>query len=318
MLPIVRFRRLALVLTLLLSAFLAGCAKAEKTKVLFVAGKMSHGFNNHEHNAGALLLAKALNESGLGIEASVFYDKENPGWPTDDSWLEGIDGVVIYCDGGEKHLANSHVPDIDALSDKGVGVGCLHYGVETVDGEPGDGFLRWMGGYFQLGKSVNPHWLAYFDSFPDHPVANGVKPFHIQDEWYFNMRFRENMEGVTPILSCVPPLDVIPEKDHHHNSTADARAAVKRRDSQHLMWVSENANGSRGFGFTGGHFHDNWQDDNFRKVALNAIAWIAQKKVPTDGIPSATPTQEQLMENQDYPVDMSKVRQNRYADFRRK
>ena len=28
---------------------------------------------------------------------------------------------------------------------------------------------------------------------------------------------------------------------------------------------------SRGFGFTGGHFHRNWKEDNFRKVMLNAI-----------------------------------------------
>jgi type 1 glutamine amidotransferase len=310
--------RLLILPILLIGILISGCAKTEKTKVLFVAGKMSHGFNAHEHNAGSILLAKALNESGLNIEASVYYDKENPGWPADDAWLNGVDAVVIYCDGGEKHLANSHVAEIEALHQKGVGVGCLHYGVETVDGDPGDGFLRWMGGYFQLGKSVNPHWVAHFDKFPDHPVANGVKPFHIQDEWYFNMRFREGMKGVTPILTTIPPIDVIPEKDHHHNSTADARAAVKRRDPQHMMWVSENANGSRGFGFTGGHFHDNWQDDNFRKVVLNAITWIAQEKVPADGIQSATPTDQQLLKNQDYEIDLSKIREDRYAEHKRK
>lgn len=314
--------KILLILSLSLPLFLvfsapSGTASGGKSKVLFVAGKRSHGFNNHEHNAGSRLLAKALRDSGLRIDASVFYDRENPGWPSDDSWLADVDAVVIYCDGGQRHLANDHLDDIDAISDEGVGVGCLHYAVETIEGEPGDAFLRWMGGYFQLGKSVNPHWLAHFKTLPDHPVANGVQPFRIQDEWYFNMRFRDNMQGVTPILTAVPPPDVIPEKDHHHNSTPDARAAVKRRDPQHLMWVSENANGSRGFGFTGGHFHDNWQDDNFRKVVLNAIVWIAQMEVPADGVLSATPTDEQLLENQDYPVDMTRVRKDRYVDLRR-
>ena len=304
-------------LFLLLFAPFGAAASDGTAKVLFVAGKKSHGFNNHEHNAGSRLLAKALRQSGLGIDASVFYDEENPGWPSHAGWLEDVDAVVIYCDGGRRHLANDHLDTIDAITDKGVGVGCLHYAVETIEGAPAEAFLRWMGGYFQLGKSVNPHWLAHFTTMPDHPVANGVQPFSIQDEWYFNMRFRENMEGVTPILSAVPPLDVIPEKDHHHNSTPDARAAVKRRDPQHLMWVSENPNGSRGFGFTGGHFHDNWQDDNFRKVVLNAIVWIAQETVPPGGVISATPTLEQLLENQDFPVDMSRVRENRYVDLRR-
>ncbi|HCR29853.1 MAG TPA: hypothetical protein DIV79_07555 [Opitutae bacterium] len=131
------------------------------------------------------------------------------------------------------------------------------------------------------------------------------------------MRFRKDMEGVTPILSAVPPQDLLPEKDHHHNSTPDARAAVARRDLQHVMWVSENENGSRGFGFTGGHFHDNWQDDNLRTVVLNAIAWIAHREIPESGIPSQTPTMEELKENQDFEYDASKIRDDKYADRRR-
>jgi hypothetical protein len=72
------------------------------------------------------------------------------------------------------------------------------------------------------------------------------------------------------------------------------------------------------FGFTGGHFHDNWQDDNFRKVVLNAITWISKTEVPSEGVPSVTPTDEQLLENQDYPVDLSKIRADRYSEWKRK
>ena len=297
--------------------FAASSLLAEDTKILFVAGKKSHGYFAHEHNAGSLLLAKALNESGLNFDASVYHDPENPGWPRNGRILDGVKAVVIYCDGGKKHLANDHVATIDALQDNGMGVGCLHYAVETIDGEPGDAFLRWMGGYYQLYKSVNPHWTPKFETFPDHPVANGIQPFSINDEWYFNMRFRKDMKGVTPILSAVPPEDLLPEKDHHHNSTPDARAAVARRDLQHVMWVSENENGSRGFGFTGGHFHDNWQDDNLRTVVLNAIAWIAHREIPSSGIPSKTLTMEELKENQDYEYDPTKIREDKYAERRR-
>ena len=304
----------------LLASAMVGCAKQEikeSAKVLFVAGKKSHGFMAHEHNAGSMLLAKSLNESGLNIEATVHYNKDVQGWQFDPSILEGIDAVVMYCDGQKNHVSLAHVETIDALTEQGVGVGCLHYAVEPEHGHTDDAFLRWMGGYFKLGKSVNPHWLAHFESFPDHPVANGVKPFKIQDEWYFNMQFRENMQGVTPILTAIPPEGIVPDKDHHHNATPDARAAVARRDPQHVMWVSENANGSRGFGFTGGHFHGNWVDDNFRKVVLNAIAWIAHIEIPASGVSSTTPTQEQLLENQDYPVDPKRLNRDPYADFRR-
>ena len=114
MLSIKGLHTLTLSTVLALAAGLTGCAKQESqtpTKVLFAAGKMSHAFNNHEHNAGAILLAKALNESGLGIEASVNYNKDNPGWTMDESALEGIDAVVIYCDGGDKHLSLIHISE---------------------------------------------------------------------------------------------------------------------------------------------------------------------------------------------------------------
>ena len=58
--------------------------------------------------------------------------------------------------------------------------------------------------------------------------------------------------------------------------------------------------GKRGFGFTGAHFHKNWQNDEFRQVGLNAVAWIAGLEVPAGGIPSETPTEEELHENMDY------------------
>ncbi|MEZ6068028.1 MAG: NPCBM/NEW2 domain-containing protein [Planctomycetaceae bacterium] len=49
------------------------------------------------------------------------------------------------------------------------------------------------------------------------------------------------------------------------------------------------------------HFHKNWQDDNFRKLVLNAIVWAAAGEVPAEGVPSAAPTQEELEANQDEP-----------------
>jgi hypothetical protein len=63
------------------------------------------------------------------------------------------------------------------------------------------------------------------------------------------------------------------------------------------MWVSENEGGGRGFGFTGGHVHWNWKNDHQRKLMLNAICWIAKLEVPADGVPSKTPTQEEMEAN---------------------
>jgi len=64
------------------------------------------------------------------------------------------------------------------------------------------------------------------------------------------------------------------------------------------MWVVERPDGGRGFGFTGGHFHDNWGNDSFRKVVLNAMLWLAKVDVPTDGVESKV-TADQLSANLD-------------------
>ncbi|MEI6196189.1 MAG: hypothetical protein WCS42_17855, partial [Verrucomicrobiota bacterium] len=44
--------------------------------------------------------------------------------------------------------------------------------------------------------------------------------------------------------------------------------------------------GGRGFGFTGGHFHRNWGNEDFRRVVLNGILWVAKVEVPPDGVKS--------------------------------
>ena len=281
---------------------------AKKKKVVFVAGTRSHGYGAHEHNAGSLLLAKHLQQAMPDFECVVHRN----GWPKEGMQaFEGADAVVVYCDGGKRHLLNPHVEEFDKLMDRGVGLACIHYGVEVPKGKSGDAFVKWIGGYFETDWSVNPHWTADYTSFPDHPVANGVQPFEINDEWYFHMRFRDDMKGVTPILSAVPPASTMNRADGPHSGNPAVRRAVAGRQPQHMAWVAERSGGGRGFGFTGGHFHWNWGDDNFRKVVLNALVWIAHGEVPEQGVTTKKPSQADLEANQDEPKPRKKTAQGK-------
>ena len=56
--------------------------------------------------------------------------------------------------------------------------------------------------------------------------------------------------------------------------------------------------GGRGFGFTGGHVHKNWGNDNFRKLVLNALLWTAKAEVPADGAASSV-SEDDLKANLD-------------------
>jgi type 1 glutamine amidotransferase len=223
------------------------------------------------------------------------------GYPKDPSVFERCDAVVIFSDGGGGHPFMSHLKEIDALAEKGVGVACLHYAVEIPKGEPGDFFLKWIGGYFEAHWSVNPHWTAKFDKIPEHPVTRGVKPFESDDEWYYHMRFRDKMEGVTALLSALPPEATLKRPDGAHSNNPHVRAAVlERKEPQHVAWASERPNGQRGFGFTGGHWHWNWAEPNFRKLVLNAIIWVAHGEVPAHGVADKSPTMKDLEANQEY------------------
>lgn len=268
-------------------------AAEARTKIVLVAGRPSHGPGDHEFRAGCLLLKKCLDQVP-GVQALVYTN----GWPENDAAFDGAAAVLFYADGGGGHPAikPERIKVIDALVSKGVGVACAHYAVEVPKGEPGEKMLDWIGGYFETFWSVNPHWDADFQSLPKHPITRGVKPFKIRDEWYYHMRFRENMERVTPILTAVPPESTRKGADSPHGGNPHVRARVGM--PEHVAWAYERPDGGRGFGFTGGHFHRNWGDDNFRKLVLNALLWTAKLEVPEEGVQSSV-TAEELQQNLD-------------------
>ena len=107
------------------------------------------------------------------------------------------------------------------------------------------------------------------------------------------------MKGVTPILSDLPLAETLKREDGHYSGNPYVRAAVAAGESQHVAWAFDRPGGGRGFGFSGGHFHENWADDNFRKVVLNGIVWSANLEVPEDGVNSPTPTEEEMAANMD-------------------
>ncbi|WCJ61092.1 ThuA domain-containing protein [Fontisphaera persica] len=269
---------------------------AAERKIVLLAGTPSHGPGEHEHNAGCLLLGRLLNQMG-GVKAVVHTN----GWPKDMTIFDGADAVFIYCDGGGGHMAvreRQRLTFLGELMKRGVGFGCCHYAVEVPKDNGGPEFLNWMGGYFETHWSVNPHWDADFKVIPKHPITDGVRPFKIRDEWYFHMRFQEGMKGVTPILSAVAPPSTMNRPDGPHSGNPAVREAVAKGEPQHVMWAYERPDGGRGFGFTGGHFHNNWGHDDFRKVVLNAILWIAKAPIPPGGVQSVV-TPEDLKQNLD-------------------
>ena len=290
-------KKLTLLLTALALAAGNSFAEGAKKLVVMIAGKPSHGPGQHEHNAGVLLFKKCLEENA----ASAVEVKHHLGgeWPAIEE-LDKADSIVIYSDGGGGHpaLEGDRLAELGKQMKRGCGLVCVHYAVEPTKEKGNNEWIEWIGGAFEVDWSVNPHWDANFKSLPAHQVSNGVKPFGTNDEWYFHMRFRPNMTGVTPILSDVAPDSTMSRPDGAHSGNPAVRAAVAAKEPQHVAWAAERPDGGRGFGFTGGHYHKGWGNNDQRKLMLNAILWTAKAEVPANGVESVV-TPEDLEKNLD-------------------
>ena len=278
-----------------------------RQKLVLVAGKPSHPPRMHEYNAGVQLLAKCLAQGAPALKVEVVLN----GWPADEAVFNDADAVVFYMDGGPGHEAvqetGGRLAKIDEWTKHGVGFGFMHYGVEVAAGAPGDQLTRSIGGFYEKMYSCNPIWEPSFAQFVEHPITQGVQPFQIKDEWYINMRFADGISGdkstlggplkFWPILVAKPSDDVrkgpyvYPKGPYDHIVAAGGR-------SEAMMWAVERPDGGRGFGFTGGHYHDNWANDQIRKTVLNALVWVAKGTVPAGGIESKV-TPEDLEANLD-------------------
>jgi type 1 glutamine amidotransferase len=146
----------------------------------------------------------------------------------------------------------------------GVGLACLHYAVEVPRDNGGPELLEWIGGFYERPYSQNPiNDVELTRASPNHPISRGWESFQGRDEWYYRIRFRPSDPRLTPILTAMLPKD------------------AQQRET--IAWAVERQDGGRGFGFTGGHYHENWGLRDQRRMVVNAILWTAKVEIPAGG-----------------------------------
>ena len=273
-----------------LASLTLSMAASAANQIVFLAGSRSHGPGEHEFNAGCLLLAKALNEqSGLDVKATVIQ-----GWPKDESVLDGIKALVIYSDATS--VVSKGWDKVDSLAKKGTGLMFMHYAVHPSPEEGEKYFRPWIGGAFESGWSVNPHWVADLKGMPNHPVSRGVTSLvRAYDEFYYNMRFPQDRSKVLDLVTGTPTRENVKKYINLWNEHGVAGLGKP----QTLMWGIERKDGGRGVGFTGGHYHRNWAVNGFRTLVLNALVWTAGMEVPKNGVKSLPLTEDELNANLD-------------------
>jgi type 1 glutamine amidotransferase len=277
--------------------FLATVAGAEETagprKIVLIAGKKSHGPEGnrvHDYNWSARLLKAALERSN--VREKVRVECYLNGWPADAKALDGAATIMVISDGrdGDQYSEALHlesperVAEVSRLMEKGCGLVLLHFATFAPDRYARECF-EWTGGYFDWEENGRRKWYSAITTLdnaqvelpaPEHAVCRGVKPFRMKEEFYYNIRFKPEEGAVTPLLSV---------------------AALKGRagSGNTVAWCRQReAGGGRGFATTCGHFYDNWKNDDFRKLVLNALVWSAHVEVPKEGVLATCPTRAEI------------------------
>jgi len=275
---------------LLLAAPVLG-ADAKPKKIVLIAGKKSHGpVGNGQHDYGwNVLLLRALLESS-NVKDRIRVEHHLDGWPADDSSLDDADTVMVISDGrdGDKYAEALHIETdarverVDRLMKRGCGLVTFHFSTFAPQ-KHADKVLDWNGGYFQWETEGKRKWFSAIKTVtadvkpgtPDHPIWRGLPAtFNLGDEFYYKLRFRDNDSRWQPIL-LVPALGGTP--------------------AEHTVaWAVHRPDGGRGFGTTAGHKYDNWKNDAFRRLILNAVVWSAKVEVPEKGVESEVFTHDRI------------------------
>lgn len=274
-------------LSLLLALLLTSVLVAEPTtprKIVLIAGPLDGGHppGTHEYEktvrAFKHCLENASNIKNIRVEAHL------KGWPDKPATLDDADTIVVVSSGSDRNekdhplLVGERLATIENQMKRGCGL-CLIHWATFMPRKTDARTIDWVGGYFdyESGPAKNG-WYSKIQTVSvnarpgKHPITTGIVPFEIKDEFYYNIRFRERDPRLVPVLT-VP---------------------IGKEGEQTVAWAVERADGGRGFGFTGGHFFENWRNENYRRLALNAILWTARAEVPDGGAKAEFPGDREL------------------------
>jgi type 1 glutamine amidotransferase len=241
---------------LLLAPSSALAQPAKKKVLLLWHSPDGHPPQTHEYQLGQKILKLTL-EKHANVDATLVC--------ADDPWKEGpellatADGVVLFASEGARWLQGNpeRLAAFQALAKRKGGLAVLHWGMGAKDAKYIAAFVELFGGCHG-GPDRKYQVVTEKISVGNHPVTRGVKDFQVRDEFYY---FLKLAKGVQPTLQV----------------NIDKKPWL-------VSWAFERPDGGRSFGFSGLHFHENWQMPEYRQLVAQGVMWTLDVPIPKDGI----------------------------------
>ena len=95
----------------------------------------------------------------------------------------------------------------------------------------------------------------------DHPITKGLADFRIEEEFYYQLK-------QLPEAKLVPLL----------TAEIDGERPM-------VSWAWERPDGGRSFGFSGCHYHKNWDRPEYRRFISQAVLWTLEADAAREGLP---------------------------------
>ena len=222
-----------LVLLLLTPSVLAG---EPKTLLLLGQSPDGHPPQTHEYKAGLEVLAKLL--APLPDVQVQIVNADEP-WADGPELLTSADGAVLFLAEGAKWIQTDprRYQAFAQFASRGGGLSVLHWGMGTPrpnrsNDSSSCSALATAARTASIRLSIPK--LRVVDAA--HAATSGLADFRVRDEFYYRLKRVVPETGLHPLVQAV--IDGQP---------------------QMVAWAYDRPDGGRSFGFSGLHFHANWQ-----------------------------------------------------------
>jgi hypothetical protein len=230
--------------------------------LLLYQGPDGHPPQTHEYELGVKLLQKVLHKVP---ELETTLVKADEPWKEGPTLLAKADGAVLFLSEGAAWLSRDpqRLAAFRELAKRRGGLVVLHWAMGTKEPAGIKPFVELFGGCH--GGPERKYKVVSTEAMivdRMHPLCRGLGHFKVRDEFYYQLTLHKSNAELLPILQ------------------------VEIDDKlQTVAWAWERPDAGRSFGFSGLHFHENWQIPEYRRLVAQAVLWTNRLPIPKDGLP---------------------------------